>query len=122
MNAKSNWFVRGFGIAILAGLFAACDSGPSESEFVAACLNEGRAGANKAIGDALGIDREKFCRCGAKAARAGMSDQGMQLMLWEMQGGKRQEIAALQAKLSDDEKMAVVKAGVEVFGKCAGGG
>jgi hypothetical protein len=74
------------------------------------------------MGNALGIDREKFCQCGAKAARASLSGNGVQLMVWEMQGGKRQEIAALQAKMSDDEKMAVMKGGFEVFGKCAGGG
>ncbi len=107
---------------IAATLLAACDNSPGESEFIAACLNEGRAGANKAIGNALGIDRDKFCQCGAKAARASMSDDGLRLMVWEMQGGKRQEIAALQAKMSDEEKMSVVKAGFEVFGKCAGGG
>lgn len=107
---------------VAATLLAACDSGPGESEFIAACMNEGRAGANKAMGNALGIEREKFCQCSAQTARAGMSDKGLQLMVWEMQGGKRQEIAALQAKMSDEEKMAVVKTGLEVFGKCAGGG
>lgn len=103
-------------------MLAACDSGPSESEFVTACLNEGRQGASRAMTKALGIDREKFCRCGAKAARAAMSADGLRLMVWGMQGGKRQEIAALQAKMSENEKMAVMNAGLDVFGKCAGGG
>lgn len=122
MNTLLEACGRAVGTVALVGLLAACDSGPGEKEFVAACLNEGRAGASKALGNALGIDREKFCQCGAKAARAGMTSNGLQLMVWEMQGGKRKEIAALQAKMSDDEKMAVMKAGIEVFGKCAGGG
>jgi hypothetical protein len=122
MNAVFERWGSVLGAIVLSGWVAACDSGPGESEFVAACLNEGRAGANKALSNALGVDREKFCQCGAKAARAGMTADGRQLMVWEMQGGKRKEIAALQAKMSDDEKMAVMKAGFEVFGKCAGGG
>jgi hypothetical protein len=122
MTAKLEWCGRAVGAVVLAALLVACDSGPGESEFVAACMNEGRAGANQALGNAMAIDREKFCQCGAKTARAAMSGKGMQLMVWEMQGGKRQEIAALQAQMSDEEKVAVVKAGFEVFGKCVGGG
>ena len=121
-NANRNAWPQGVGAVVLAGVLAACGNAPSESEFVAACLKEGQRATNKAMSNALDIDRDKFCQCGAKAARASMSDNGMQLMVWEMQGGKRQEIAALQAKMGDDEKMAVMKAGFEVFGKCAGGG
>jgi len=50
-----------------------------------------------------------------------MPSDGYRLMVFEMQG-KRQEVAALQAKMSDADKMTVMKAGFEVFGKCAGGG
>jgi hypothetical protein len=122
MKSKLEGRGRAVGAVVLAACLVACDSGPGEREFFAACLDEGRAGANQALGNALGIDREKFCQCGAKAARAAISDKGMRLMVWEMQGGKRQEIAALQAQMSDDDKMAVVKAGFQMFGKCAGGG
>jgi len=116
----------GAGVRTMAALIAtvpllACDSGPSESQFVAACLREGQSGVNKGLGKAMGIDRDTFCRCSAKAAQTGLSDNGRRLMVWEMEG-KRQEIAALQAKMSEAEKMDVMKAGFEVLGKCVRGG
>ena len=40
-------------------------------------------------------------------------------MVFEMQG-KRQEVAALQAKMSNSDKMAVMQGAIEVLGKCAG--
>jgi len=109
-------------MAVIVGtLLAACDSGPSESEFVAACLNEGRQGANKAMSRAMGIDRDKFCKCGASQAKASLSPNGYRLMVYEMQG-KRQEIASLQSKMTDAAKMDLMKAGFEVLGKCVAGG
>lgn len=109
-------------VCALALLLTACDSGPSDADFVATCLKEGQRGANKAMTRALGVERDKFCECGAKASRAAMSEQGRRLMVWRMAGDKRQEIAALQAKMTDAEKMDVMGAGLEIFGKCAGGG
>ncbi len=100
---------------------AACDGGPSESEFLAACLKEGQRGANKAMNNPLGIDRDKFCKCGASQAKASLSADGYRLMVFEMQG-KRQEVAALQSKMTDADKMNVMKAGFEVLGKCVAGG
>jgi hypothetical protein len=122
MNITQKSVSRPIGIIVAALLLAACDSGPSDAEFVAACLKEGQLGANKAMSRALGIDRDKFCQCGAKAARVAMSENGRRLMVWGMEGNKRQEIAALQAKMSDDEKMKVMGAGLEVFGQCARSG
>lgn len=122
MNISSTWASRPIAGVAAALLLAACDSGPSDSDFVAACLKEGQRGANQAMSRALGVDGDKFCQCGAKAARAAMSEDGRRLMVWGMEGNKRQEIAALQAKMSDDEKMKVLGAGLEVFGQCAGGG
>lgn len=106
---------------VVATLLAACDSGPSESDFVAACLHEGQKGANKAMNNPLGIDRDKFCKCGASQAKASLSADGYRLMVFEMQG-KRQEVAALQAKMTDADKMNVMKAGFELLGKCVVGG
>jgi hypothetical protein len=106
---------------IVATLLVACESGPSESEFVAACLNEGRQGANKAMSRAMSIDRDKFCKCGASQARANLSPDGYRLMVFEMQG-KRQQVAALQSTMNDTEKMNVMKAGFELLGKCVSGG
>ena len=118
-QSKAIW--RSIAITLVASLAAACGSGPSESEFHAACMNEGRTGANKALSTSMGLERDAFCKCSAKAAHAGMPPEGYRLMVFEMQG-KRQEVAALQAKMSDAEKMAVMKASFEVLGKCAGGG
>ena len=36
-------------IVMLGALIAACDGGPSDSEFETACLSEGARGANKAM-------------------------------------------------------------------------
>ena len=66
---------------VLALLLVACDSGPSDGDFVAACLKEGQRGVNKAMSRAMGVERDKFCQCGAKAARAAMSDKGRRLMV-----------------------------------------
>lgn len=59
-------------IAVIA-LVAACDSGPSDSEFVTACLAEGERGANKMMRREMGVKGEDFCKCGAREARSAMS-------------------------------------------------
>ena len=46
---------------MVATLLAACDSGPSESEFMAACQQEGQRGANRAMRQAMGVDRDAYC-------------------------------------------------------------
>ena len=104
---------------VAATLFAACDNGPSESEFLAACQQEGQRGANRAMSQALGVERDAYCKCAAGAAKSTLSPEGYSLMVFEMQG-KRQEVAALQAKMNNSEKMAVMQAAFEVLGKCAG--
>ena len=103
---------------LAAVLLAACDSGPSEGEFLAACRQEGKRSANS-----MGMraaERDAYCRCAAGAAEAGVSPDGYRLMVLEMQGDKHQEIAALHARMKDEEKMAVMKAAFDVLGKCAG--
>lgn len=102
-----------------ATLLAACNSGPSESEFLAACQQEGQRGANRAMSKALGVERDAYCKCAAGAAKSTLSPEGYSLMVYEMQG-KRQEVAALQAKMNNSEKMTVMQAALEVLGKCAG--
>lgn len=40
----------------------ACSSGPSESEFAAACMQEGQRGVNQAMSRQMGVvNRETFC-------------------------------------------------------------
>ncbi len=103
--------------AVASLLLSACDSGPSEADYVQACLKEG--GANNVAMTGRGMDREKVCKCSASAAKSALSADGYRLLVMEMQG-KRQEVAALQAKVSDAEKMGVMQAILESLGKCAG--
>jgi hypothetical protein len=42
-------------VNLLGALIAACDGGPSDSEFEAACLKEGECGANKAMRQEMGV-------------------------------------------------------------------
>ena len=42
---------------MVASLLVACDSGPSESEYLAVCLKEGQTRVNQAITKQMGVDR-----------------------------------------------------------------
>jgi hypothetical protein len=101
-------------------LLAACSSGPSESEFVAACHAEGQRGANRALSRELGVDRDKFCPCAAKEAKSLVSADGYRWLMLDM-AGKRQEAQGVEAKMSESDRMDLMKASVAVFGKCAAG-
>ena len=62
MIAKGNLMLCRVMAVILAALLAACDSGPSEAEFLAACLKEGeRSVANKALRKEMGVKGDAFC-------------------------------------------------------------
>ena len=104
MTPQTPGLARAFGVAACGALLAACSSGPSESEFAAACLQEGQ--------------RETFCQCTAKEAKAVVSADGYRWMMLDMQGN-RQEAAALEAKMSESDRMDVMKAAMNVLGKCA---
>ena len=105
---------------LVAALLAACDSGPSQAEFLSVCLKEGQTRVNQAISRQMGIDRDSYCKCAAKEARATVSGDGYRWMMLNMEN-KKQEARALQAKMSDSEQEGLLKAGLEVFGKCAPG-
>lgn len=107
-------------VAIAATLLAACDAGPSESEFVTACLKEGEMAVNKARSREMGLSSETACKCAAKEASATMSVDTRQSMILNMQG-KKQESKAITAKMSEAEKMASMNAALELFKKCGGG-
>jgi hypothetical protein len=107
-------------VVIMATLIAACDSGPSEAEFVAACMKEGEKGANKALRREMGVKSDAFCKCAATEARSSLSADAQRAMILDMQG-KSQEARAISSKMSDADQMAFVKGGMAVFGKCAGG-
>ncbi len=105
---------------ILATLLAACDSGPSEAEFVAACIQEGdRSAANKALRKEMGVNGDEFCKCIAREARTTLSADAQRAMILDMQG-KKHEASAISSKMSDADQMAFMKGGTAVLGKCVG--
>lgn len=106
-------------VLIAALALAACDSGPSESDFVAACMKQGQSGANKMLSREMGVDRQSFCKCAAQQSRSTASADSYRWMILDMDG-KRQEARAIEAKMSESDRMALMQAGIEVFGKCAG--
>ena len=105
---------------IVATLLVACDSGPSESDFLTACLKEGeRNVANKMLRKEMGVKGDAFCKCAAKEAKATLSTDARRAMILDMQG-KNQEASAISSKMSDADQMAFMKGTAEVFGKCMG--
>ncbi len=108
------------GVAIMATVLAACGRGPSESEFVAACIKEGETGANKMLRREMGFKSETGCQCMAKEA-ASLSADARRSMILNMQG-KMQESKAIMAKMSEADKMATMNAALGFLKKCAGSG
>jgi hypothetical protein len=108
-------------VLMLAGLIAACDSGPGESEFIAACMKEGEQGANKALRREMGVKSDDFCKCAAAQARSSLSADARQAMILDMQG-KQAQARAISSKMSDADQMAFMKGGMTIFEKCAGMG
>jgi hypothetical protein len=103
-----------------ATLFAACNSGPGESEYLAVCLKEGQTRVNQAITKQMGVDRDAYCKCAAKEVQAAVSPEGRRWMMFNMEN-KKEEARALQAKFSDKEQQGLMAAALQVFGKCAPG-
>jgi geranylgeranyl pyrophosphate synthase len=97
---------------VVGALVTACSGGPSESEFVAACMTEGQGVASQMLDDELGITREAFCTCGAPVAKSSLSSDGYRAMILDMQG-KREEASRLTSQMSESEQQAAV----EVIGK-----
>jgi hypothetical protein len=111
---------RNVAAALVIALVAACgDSGPSDSEFITACLAEGERGANKMMRREMGVKGEDFCKCGAKEARSAMSPQARQAMVFGMQG-KKAEAHAIGEKMSPQEQDAFMKGTMTLFTACAG--
>lgn len=106
--------------AIVALLAAACDSGPSDSEFVAACIAEGERGiANKMMRREMGVKGDEFCQCGAKQARSVFTPELRRVMVLGMQG-KQAEANKFVEKMNDKDQETFMKGALEIFGKCAG--
>ncbi|MGZ8992516.1 MAG: hypothetical protein ACXW16_00705 [Burkholderiaceae bacterium] len=121
MTARGNRVLCRVTVAIMATLLAACDGGPSESEYMAACIKEGETGANKMLRREMGFKSDTGCKCMAKEAASSLSADARQSMILNMQG-KMQESRAIMAKMSEADKMAAMNAALELFKKCAGSG
>jgi hypothetical protein len=113
---KSTWVLA----LVSAALLAACDTGPSEAEFLAVCLKEGQTAVNQAISKRMGIDRDKYCKCAAKEARTALSADGYRWMMLNMEN-KKTESRALAAKMNEAQQTELMAAALEVSAKCATG-
>ncbi len=82
---------------------AACKKGPNEAEFVQACL---KTQATQAM-----------CECGAREAKASLSTDLYTAMVLDMQG-KKQEVEALTAQLTFDERAAFAMKQFQIMAKC----
>ena len=104
---------------VLGALLTACSSGPGDSEFVAACMNEGQGGASQMLDRELGVTRDAFCKCGAPVAKASLSSDGYRAMILDMQG-KREEASSLTSKMSESEQQASLEVLGKMLEQCAG--
>lgn len=105
-------------LAVIASVtLMACDSGPSESEFVAACMQEGSRGANKAMRREMGVKPEAFCRCAAAEAKANLPAEVRQAMVLDMQG-KTAEARAISSKLNEAGQMAMMQGAMKMLETC----
>ena len=107
--------------AVAVALFMACNSGPSESEFVAACVKEGQSAASQLLDKELGVTRDAFCKCGASVAKSSLSSDGYRAMILDMEG-KREEASSITSKMSESEQEASLKVLGEMVDKCGGAG
>jgi hypothetical protein len=106
-------------IAVVVGaLLTACGGGPSDSEFVAACMKEGESGASQMLDKELGVTRDTFCQCGATFARSSLSANGYRAMILEMQGS-REEARSLTSGMSESEQQAMVEVAAGMVEECA---
>ena len=99
-------------LVISLALLTACSGGPSGSEFVEACLQEGQSTASQLLDKELGVTRKAFCECGEPIARSSLSTDGYRAMMLEMQG-KGEEARAITSTMNESEQTAAV----EVLGK-----
>lgn len=104
-------------LLVFAALVAGCDSGPSESEIVAACLKEGARGANKALRREMGVQSEAFCRCTGAEARSQLSADGRRVLLLEL-AGRRGEAREIATKMDASDQTALIEGTMKVVEKC----
>jgi hypothetical protein len=102
-------------IVIIAALAGACGGG--EAEFVKACMNEGGSMSGDAFQREMGVNKEDFCKCGAKTAKSSLSGKAFHAMVLEMQG-KRQEAYEITSKMDTDEQQKLMMGMATVFQQC----
>jgi len=106
-------------VVVVGALFTACSGGPSDAEFVAACINEGQAAASQLLDKELGVTREAFCTCGAPIAKSSLSSDGYRAMILDMQG-KREEARNITSKMGESEQQASLEVLGTMLEKCGG--
>lgn len=104
-------------VLVTVGL-AACDSGPSDSAFIAACMKEGSTAAGKMMRREMALKGEEFCNCAAGVARKELSADARRAMVLGMEGNKS-EANAISAKFSEADQMAFMKGGMTMLERCA---
>lgn len=117
LSAGGTGSLRSVSFVFLTALAAACDAGPSEADFMTACLTEGEKGVNKALRREMGVKSNAFCKCAATEARNALSTDARRAMILDMQG-KKSQASAISSKMSDAEQLAFLKGGMAVFAKC----
>ena len=95
-------------IVVACGVLAACGSGPSEAEFVQACV--------ASSSPQMGVD-EKMCSCAAHEAKSNLPAVSYRAMVLTMQG-KKQEAEALLGDMPFEKRAEFGMKQFEILGKC----
>jgi hypothetical protein len=96
-------------VATATALLAACSDGPSQGEFVQACLNQSGLQMVKMT--------EEMCQCAAKYSRDNFEPRLQRVLVLNMQG-KKQESEALVSDMSFDDRAKFAEQQFEVIGQC----
>jgi hypothetical protein len=90
-------------------VLAACSGGPSDSDFVQACMNQSGGQMVKVT--------EGMCRCAAGYARDNFNPKLRQVLMLDMQG-KKQESESLAEGMSMEERGQFAMKQFEMVGHC----
>jgi hypothetical protein len=92
-------------------LLGGCAGGPSDAEFVQACMSSNERGLN------MVRMTEEMCQCAATYARENFPPPVRQAMSLNLQG-RKQESEALLAGMSFDDRAKFAMQQFEMVGKC----
>jgi hypothetical protein len=98
-------------VVLVLPFFAACAGGPSDGEFVQACLSSNERGLN------MVKMTEEMCKCAATYARENFAPPVRQAMTLNLQG-RKQESEALLQDMSFEERAKFATQQFEMVGKC----